>query len=501
MTKVALVQPPASYNEQFNCLPTFQLGIGLLCLKDYLKQHGHQVRIFHIPWAQLDGIAAQMVFDQIESYDPQLIGVALNWLHFSDGAIETARRLRQAMKRSMIVIGGQHATLFAQEIMAAHGELFDALLHGEAERAALELARRLDAGEPLDASVPGVVIREGGSVVSTPPEVVEDLDSLPFFLPGETWPDYPTRFIGAPAAVRPILEQFGGRAALDTVRGRCPRRCSYCIASHIGELQGRAQMAAHSPEWLAEHVARLVAVGVNAITIQDPFFTLGDGPLITLCEELLRRGLNKKLANFDIFVEPGAYSAEALKVMSRVADVVVIEFGIETGSPGVAGSMGRLRDYGRVLEDLVAAREAGLIALSWWMVGLPSEGEAEIEETKAFIETTMRVGVIPAQVSPMVLFPHTRLAQEKERFGISLHLESFEDFSRFSREPLNEEGVFPRLITHESRQQSADDTLRHLVSIRELFVRRWNLLEEGCDDPRLRAYLERAKALLRYRFY
>lgn len=500
MTRIALIQPPHSYDAAFNCLPTFQLGIGLLAVKDYLKQHGHDVRVFHMPWAQLEGSTIEAALAQIEDFEPRVAGVALNWLHFSEGAVQTAQKLKEVAPHCKVVIGGQHASLFHEAIIQSYGHV-DAVVRGEAERSLLEVARRVEGNEPIDSTIAGLsVLRADGSFDTSPPAPVADLDSLPFFFDDDVWPAFPTRFLGAPAIIEGYLREFKQRAALDTVRGACPRDCSYCIASHIGAVQGRDELAAHSPEWLVEHMDQLVQRGVNSFTIQDPFFILGDQHLVDLCEAILRRGLEKKMQAFSIFVEPGAYSPEAMSHLARVAPAVLIEFGIETGSPKVAGAMGRETDYQRILENLTAAREAGLIPLSWWMVGLPAEGVQEIAETKAFIVSTMKAGVIPAQVSPMVLFPQTRLAQQCRDHGITMKLRSFEDFARFSREPLNDRGLYPNLISHSSAVQSAAATIRYAGEIKALFQERWSLLD-ACYDSKIAGFLRRARELLRYRFY
>jgi len=43
---------------------------------------------------------------------PGRLAIGLNWLHFSRGAIQFAQLLKRAVSDALIVIGGQHATLF-----------------------------------------------------------------------------------------------------------------------------------------------------------------------------------------------------------------------------------------------------------------------------------------------------------------------------------------------------------------------------------------------------
>jgi anaerobic magnesium-protoporphyrin IX monomethyl ester cyclase len=500
--RVALIQPPHSLDGSFNCLPTYQLGIGMLALKDYLKQQNHEVRIFHFPWAQLGGQGLDEAFRAVAEYGPGVAAVGMNWLHFSDGALQTARRLKQQIPSCKIVVGGQHASLFSEEIVLKWSSCFDALLHGEAERSLLQLVCSVETTGELDPTIPGVMMAsQGASPLVSIPEIVEDLDSLPFFYYDDIWPEFPAEFYGVPEEWEGLAGRQRSRAALDTVRGCCPLDCSYCIASRIGAIQGRPGLAAHSAAWLGEHMEQLSRRGVSSITIQDPFFVLGDGALIALCEEIMSRGLHRKLKTFSIFIEPGSYSRNAMQLLANVAEQVWLEFGIETGSPKVARAMGREDDYDRILQSLVDTRESGIVAMTWWMVGLPDEGVSEIEQTKSFIRMTMQQGAVPAQVTPLILFPQTPLARNADRYAFTVSKRTFEDFSCFSREPMNETGSYPNLLTHISLKQSAEDTLRYVKDIKGTFLSNWSSLHDRYDGTRHAPSVAAAERLVSTRFY
>ena len=501
---IALIQPPHNYDGGINCLPTFQIGLGILSIKDFLKKHGYNVRIFHLPWVFYEGITYEYAFQKIVEFDPGICGIALNWLHFSEGAIETAKRLKTLLPNTIIVLGGQHASLFSEEIMQQHSDVIDVLLQGEAEMTMLAVVQSVEETHQVKTNIPGLVYRDEDSIIRiSQPEVVNSLDELPFFFIDDVWPEFTSKFIGLPQEFLSTLQGFRTRAALDTVRGVCPKNCSYCIASHIGAVQGRSNLAAHSTQWLAEHIKLLVERGISSITVQDPFFTLGDAALTELTQGILERGLNEKLLSFDIFVEPGAYSVEAMKYFSQVAAIVTIEFGVETGSPKVAKTMGRNDDFNAMLENMIGARKAGLIPISWWMVNLPNEGSKEIEETLDFISETMNEGIIPAQVSPMVLFPQTALAAFCDKFGIKKRLKTFEDFKRFSRCNYDDKSGarYPELLTHSSDIQSNEDTMNFHKQIQDQFAKNWCRLEERYQTQPTATVVQLLKQLTTFRFY
>lgn len=66
------------------------------------------------------GFSADDAIALILAKSPMLLAIGLNWVHFSPGAIETARRLRERNADLPIIIGGQHAGLFADEIAPAN---------------------------------------------------------------------------------------------------------------------------------------------------------------------------------------------------------------------------------------------------------------------------------------------------------------------------------------------------------------------------------------------
>ena len=101
----------------------------------------------------------------------------------------------------------------------------------------------------------------------------------------------------------------------------------------------------------------------------------------------------------------------------------------------------------------------------------------------------------------MVLFPQTRLAQEAHLYGIKPLIRSFEDFSIFSRQSLNDTGYYPELITHRSAKQPIEATLDHTRQIRALFRKNWHHLETRYHDTATAPRLRFSKELLSYRYY
>ena len=113
MRPVCLVQPPVSLENRSPCLDDKQFGLGMLALAAYLKSRGIATFGVHLPLALARGQTVEQVVSKIQQRDPGVIAIGLNWLHFSRGAIQFAQLLKRAVPGAPIVLGGQHATLFA----------------------------------------------------------------------------------------------------------------------------------------------------------------------------------------------------------------------------------------------------------------------------------------------------------------------------------------------------------------------------------------------------
>jgi len=450
---IVLIQPHCSFELRGEPVLRNEFdSIGLLALGSYLRAQGYLAETFHFARALAQGYGAAELLDRIAELDPLLFGVSINWLHLSQGAIETAGLLKRRFPDRPVVVGGQHATFFAADIMTGHADVFDGVVVGEGEETLLEIADRVREGADL-AGIPGLMTARDGGLSFTPRQVTLKLDSLPFISYEHVFP--PPR-AGGPDRLT---------AALDTTRGGCRKDCNYCLESRKLGTFGRERSCHYSIGRLVEQIEFYVRQGRDWVTVQDQFFTHGDAPMLELIDCLNAR--NVHLTHLSFFLEPGSYKHETYdRLQEAPADEIVLSYGLETGSPKVARNLGRFHDYDLIRDELAYVAAKPYVSSTWWMIGLPEEGPEDVELTKKMLADTMRMGVHARWVTPLILFPQTELALDAERFKIRPLLRTFDDFRRFSTTPANEYAVYPDLITHESDFQSAKDTLRYVVGLK-----------------------------------
>lgn len=454
---VYLIQPPANLSGRKPCLDDTQYGLGLLALSAWLEQHDFKALGLHVPLALYHGFALDELVNMVAQGKPLLVAIGMNWVHFSQGAIELATLIKRALPECPIVVGGQHASLFAAEIMARHGAVIDGVIVGEAERPLLAACRSLRENGSMDVDVPGLA-RPDGSMGA--PSVVPEIDALPLY---------------SYRALRPRPRQEDV-AALSTTRGACPFRCAWCIEPVVGRVQGRPRLSFHSSARIADQIERLMGEGIDRFTIQDNFFVGGDRHLINLALTLRKRRLRPRHLN--LFAHPDSYGRAGFLALAESCERSSVDFGVETGSVAVARKNHRTLDPDGVVASIDAAVVAGVEPYTWWMVGLPGEGPDELAETEQLIERTMHAGGIPRWVSPLILFPKTPIHEQPHDYGVSLRFRGFDDYARFSTTTLSEALTFSDVQTHHTEQASADEIGQASRRLRRFIAERFGLLED-----------------------
>jgi len=460
-SRVYIVQPPANIPHVTPCLDDQQFSLGILGVGAYLNQNGFEAKGLHIPnlLANKNHSLNELISDIIEAR-PLLVAIALNWVHFSKGAIELARMIRQSCPDIKIVIGGQHATLFTRQLAKAAEGCADGVLNGEAERTLLKLCQHLENDGQMPLQMPGLFLcgpnQSHARIVA--PDVVQNIDSLPFY-------DY--RFLQARNESTPV-------ATLSTGRGSCPLKCAFCLEHVMGNLQGRKELRFHSPEWIVAHMKHIMDQGIQRITIQDNLFIGGDKMVTQIADEMERQ--NIYLDYINIFAHPNSFSEAGFQSIKRMAKRASLDFGMITGSRSVLEIIKRPCDMDVIRQNIREAVKADIVPYTWWLSGLPDAPQAE-EDTCNFIKETMEIGAIPRWISPLMLLPRTPMHERSQDYGISPRFKQFEDYSLFSKISLQDAQHFGDTITHNTAERSRNDILKETDRLKKFALEHFSIVE------------------------
>ncbi len=418
-----------------------------------LRRAGHQVRL-------IDAITANLSLEQLaaeaDGYGPGLC-IVNTATPSIDGDVAAAAAIKGRIPSCRTALIGIHPAALPDETFAL-SPLFDAIVRGEPEAAALDLA----SAQPL-ASIPGISFRTARGIRHNPDRApIAGLDRLPF-------PAWDLIDIGGhrmPLSGEPFL-------LVPTGRG-CPRHCRFC-ADHA--YYGR-RLRLFTPERIVDEIEHdLTAHGVRQFLFWAESFTLNRQHALTTAEELIRRRLsvgwvcNSRVDQVD---------PELLAAFRR-AGCWMIGYGFESGSQRVLDLMGKGTTLAQAELAVDWAHRAGLQVTGHLMLGYPGETEQDIRQTINFAKG-LRLDF--AQFYAAVPFPGSDLYRQAVTHGWL----TCSDWSRFEQNysVLNAGQVLPSAVERLRRQAYRSFYLRPSQIIRT--VR--NLRTTGARRQALAAALD-----------
>ena len=275
--RVLLVNPPSFFEIIGNNPAVIEENrghnppLGLLLVAGYLQRESdHQVSILD---TQAEELGYQETGACIREESPEVVGITTMTQTLID-VLRTIEIVKVEAPAAKVVLGGPHVHLFPDETIHLPG--VDFLVLGEGEIAFKRLLDAMEDKEVLD-GIPGLVFKRKGKVVRTgPPEIIRDLDSVPF----------PARHLTDVNLYDSVLSPRHPVTTMFTSRG-CPYVCSFCDRPHLGK-KFRARSAAN----VVDEMERCVGLGIREFLIYDDTFTVRRQRVMDICREIKRRGLD-----------------------------------------------------------------------------------------------------------------------------------------------------------------------------------------------------------------
>jgi radical SAM superfamily enzyme YgiQ (UPF0313 family) len=290
------------------------------------------------------------------------------------------RELRRRGFTGHIILGGPQISYQGDGLEQLYPEV-DVFVRGYGERALVEVMRAAEPA-PID-GVHWAGTHDRGSIARV------DLDSLPSpFLGGEVV------FGGAQRFVR-----------WETKRG-CPYRCSFCQHREAGSrlLSGELDHGR-----LRDELALLVRSGVDDIAILDPIFNMGHRYL-DIVHEFRRLEYTGRLS---VQCRFEALKAEFLDVCADLD--ITLEFGLQTIHPQEGQAIDRKNQMNKVERAFVQLRNRGIQFEVSLIFGLPNQTVTSFRQS---VEFCLQRRAPRIRAFPLMLLRGTRLAAERERWGL-----------------------------------------------------------------------------------
>lgn len=315
------------------------------------RQYQDQLRDLSKPvWSEIRSAISQS--------RPDVVGISAKSQNFKS-ACRVARLVKEIDPRTVVVIGGPHATLAGENILKEPD--IDICVCGEGERTIVELLHAIEGKGDLG-DVRGAVFRRNGRIIKNPPrEFIRDLDSLasPYETAPEALKDYGKY---PPSAFRSVL----------AIRG-CPYNCFFCGSRRIWGPKIRFR----SPENVIREIKSLQARGVKRIHFDDDTFGANRQYLRDLCDALAEHcpGLT-----WSCELHVRLIDDDTLSLMKR-AGCFMIQMGIESGNDGILRKVRKGFSVNKALAACEKIKKHGLELWTLYMVGFPWETEQTIRDT------------------------------------------------------------------------------------------------------------------------
>ncbi len=360
IVRVLLVDPTEPERPSYVVIPNVGLGF----LATALRDAGHEVRIAD---CRLESWSPEELPDRLGGSGYDAVGITLFSTQIR-AAERAARALRRAYPNALFAAGGPHPSFESADTLRRLPEV-DYAVAGEGE---IPFVRLLDERSNPEA-IAGVAWRKNETARSTPPDRIPEaeLTALPAWdlLRPDRYPLAPNGIFSRGRRVAPVIATRG-----------CPYRCTFCGARKSMGPKVRKRPAARvvdEVEWLRRDF------GVDEVHFMDDNFSMHAGYVREFCETLLRRGARMAWACPN-GLRLDTLDADLLRLMEQ-AGCYSMAVGIESGSDETLASIEKHLDTKTIRRQIeLIKRETRIRVTGFFIVGLPGETEADIENTIRF---------------------------------------------------------------------------------------------------------------------
>ena len=301
--------------------PEYEENLSIRYLSSALRAAGHDTVI--AAFNEREDIPAMVA----AADGAAIAGLSLCFQSRAREFFELARALKAAHPEVLVVVGGHYASCAAEDILA-HQPAIDLIVIHEGEGTLCELAGLSDRSPAHLAAIRGIVFRDGGRIVFTPPRpMIEELDRLPA-------PDRsgPVRLL----AGVPTSYLMGSRGCLGA--------CDYCCITTLHRLVPGRRFRQRDPDRIADEMAELYhRRGTRQFIFHDDNFLVPSPDKNHARIDALKRGLDRRgVGEIALLIKCRPADVRP-DVFARLKEMGLLRvfLGIESGSAAGLASLGR----------------------------------------------------------------------------------------------------------------------------------------------------------------
>lgn len=349
--------------------------------------------------------------------DAELLGVSsMTGYQIADG-LDVSAAVRERYPDKLIVWGGYHPSLLAEQTVA--DPRLDMVVRGQGELALLELAEYIEGERSLE-DIEGLSWKRDGEVIHNPERRVADINQFPAMpydlIDVESYQDFNRRVHGDTRRAINYVSSFG-----------CPHACGFCSNP---EAYGRKWKGLKA-ERVVEEVAALVREhDLDRVYFDDNNFFASKRRVREICRGFLESG---RAFEWFATIRPSqvmAFDDEDIDLIRR-SGCTKFMMGAESGDESILELINKGNEAGDVLDATRRCREHNIQPSFVFIFGFPTEKWDQMVTTLDFMK---QLKEIYADTRTTTLFftpyPGTALTRLGQQQGYHMPA-SLEDWAVF----------------------------------------------------------------------
>ncbi len=373
--------------------------LGLLYVAGALEEAGHQV---HVIDAEPQMFSPDEIFRLIMEKNPDIIGFTSTTPEFF-GVVDLVKRIKKSQPNVKVMVGGSHVSAQSKDVVKNHSEI-DYIVVGEGELAAVHICNHLPKGRIFRA-------RE-----------IDSADDVPF--PARHLVDYKWYKYAMPGKGMIAMD------VIETIRG-CPFMCTFC------SVRGGRPRKRDVVKVVDEIEHSYLKYNTKLFMFFDDTLTVFKDRVFELCDEIIKRGLHKKI----VFYANTRANTTTDKMLDKMieAGLTEISMGVETGSEKMLAAIQKgckLNQYRQVYKWMY---ERGLQTRASFIVGLPNETHKTVRQTVNFAKD---LDLMRISVNILTPYPGTVVYQQAlDGDGLHLLCKDWKEFKRYGSSVIRTDGL------------------------------------------------------------
>ncbi|MFC1670392.1 B12-binding domain-containing radical SAM protein, partial [Spirochaetota bacterium] len=315
-------------------------------------------------------------------------------------SIDILRDYKSLKPDIITVMGGPHVTFDAHNILKDHKHV-DFIIRREGELTLIELLKNISDGGSFK-KIRGLSFREGENIIHNADRpLIDDINILP----------------GPELSLIKLskYKALGTSVNMITSRG-CPFKCIFCVGSKMVGQKVRY----YDVQRVVDEFERLSTLGFKQINIADDLFTSNKKRCITICNEIIKRGIKHK---WTAFARVDTVTEELLQVLKK-AGCTTLCFGIESGDQKILDKINKRISLGAVKKAIEQCKNAKIGVMASYILGLPGETRETANMTMAFAKELCN----SYGYHILAPFPGTEVREKYSEYGIKIFTDDWDKY-------------------------------------------------------------------------